>query len=151
VPAGTSGHSLRAHPERSARLVCDLVPSFLLRSALILATLQALAVLWASALYWPLAAGCSLLVFAIYAVEWRRLAGYSGQLATRERRWFWRGADGRRREFRFCGELVLWRWLIVINGRDLDGRRLRLVLARDSASADDWRRLQVALRYSRTH
>mgnify|MGYP006965304134 CR=1 FL=1 len=82
------------------------------------------------------------------ALEFRRLSRMAGEISTREHRWFWRRGS-ERREFTFCGELVIWRWLIVINGRDLDGRRLRLVFGRDSASADDWRRLQVALRYSR--
>nr|WP_277611036.1 protein YgfX [Microbulbifer celer] len=91
-----------------------------------------------------------LLVAATVVViaEYRRLNAISGRLTTRERRWFWR-QGGLQREFQFRGELVLWRWLIVINGRDLDGRRVQLVLARDSVSGDDWRRLQAALRYSR--
>ena len=150
MPAGTSLPPLHSHPERSARLTCDLAPSSLLNSLLLLATLQALTLLWVSALVWPLAAFFSLLVIGVCAWERRRLRTYAGQLATRERRWFWRGADGRSREFHFHGELVLWRWLIVINGRDTAGRRLRLVLACDSVRADDWRRLQAALRYSRS-
>ena len=149
MPAGTSSPSFHPHPERSARLACDLSPSFLLSSLLLLAAMQALALLWICALYWPLAAFFSLVVIGIGVWERRRLQEYAGQLSTRERRWFWRGTDGHSREFEFHGELVLWRWLIVINGRDTAGRRLRLVLARDSASADDWRRLHTALRYSR--
>ncbi len=72
-----------------------------------------------------------------------------GILSTHERRWFWRGANGEEREFEFCGELVLWQWLLVIRGRDQAGATLHLVLARDALNRDDWRRLQVALRYSR--
>lgn len=66
-----------------------------------------------------------------------------------ERRWFWRGESDEEREFEFCGELVLLQWLLVIRGRDQAGAPLRLVLARDALNGDDWRRLQVALRYSR--
>ncbi len=89
----------------------------------------------------------AILVFSLF--EWRRLLRSSGRLSTAERHWYWQVKGGAKREFRFSGELTLWRWLIVINGRDLGGRRIRLVLCRDGADADDWRRLLVALRYSR--
>ncbi|GAB2881732.1 hypothetical protein GCM10027180_09690 [Microbulbifer echini] len=73
----------------------------------------------------------------------------TGVLSTRERRWFWRSTGGEEREFQFRGELLLWRWLVVIHGRDQTGVPLRLVLARDALVRDDWRRLQAALRFSR--
>ncbi|MFD1216267.1 protein YgfX [Microbulbifer celer] len=138
----------RAHPERSARLSCNLAPSLLLRGLLALAALQSITFLALAGL--PPGVFVLLLVAATVVViaEYRRLNAISGRLTTRERRWFWR-QGGLQREFQFRGELVLWRWLIVINGRDLDGRRVQLVLARDSVSGDDWRRLQAALRYSR--
>ena len=132
-------------------MTCNLAPSLLLNRILKLATLQALALLWLSALSWPLAGILSALVIAVFVLERNRLGHSAGQLSTKERRWFWTGEDGCRREFEFCGELLLWRWLIVINGRDMTGRRLRLVLARDAADIDEWRRLQVALRYSRAN
>ncbi|WP_250462986.1 protein YgfX [Microbulbifer litoralis] len=135
--------------ERSARLNCAVAPSRLLSAFLCLMVLQSLALLWwcrlQPLLLWPLV----LLVVACARWEWRRLCSMRGSISTRERRWFWLGGDGIEREFEFGGELVLWRWLLVINGRDLQGRRLRLVLARDSMGSDDWRRLQVALRFSR--
>ncbi len=81
--------------------------------------------------------------------EWRRLDRSVGRLSTAERRWYWQVKGGAKREFHFRGELTLWGWLVVINARDLEGRRLRLVLSSDATSADDWRRLLVALRYSR--
>ncbi|WP_319004921.1 protein YgfX [Microbulbifer aggregans] len=139
-----------AIPGRSARLACDLVPSRLLRGLLILATCQSLLLLWLSPLYWLFACLGSILVIAFTYLEFGRLRCGYGRLSTGDRRWYWQSAGGERREFCFQGELVAWNWLIVINGRYLDGGRLRLVVARDSVSPDDWRRLQVALRYSRT-
>ncbi|WP_193164597.1 protein YgfX [Microbulbifer hainanensis] len=138
--------------ERSARLACSLVPSRTLTILLALIVVQSLLLLWycnlPPVLFWP-AVPCVLL-YGIF--ELRALQRTRGVLATRERRWFWRagGAEGNEeREFVFRGELVLWSWLLVINGRDLRGKRLRLVLARDSMDGEDWRRLQAALRYSR--
>ena len=147
--------SAPAHPvglkraDRSARLVCDMAPSPRLRLLLALILLQSALLLFVSRLPWI--AVCVLLpVIAAYGwLEWRRLAASVGRLTTAERRWYWQVQGGARREFQLVGELTLWRWLVVINGRDLQGRRLRLVFARDAASADDWRRLLVALRYSR--
>lgn len=135
--------------ERSARLSCAVAPSRLLSFLLIFTVLQALLLLWLCGLPLLLFLPTGLLVSVYGWFEWLRLRGTCGQLSTRERRWFWRGADGDEREFEFRGELVLWRWLLVINGRDLQGRRLRLVLARDSMGAGEWRRLQGALRFSR--
>lgn len=135
--------------ERSARLSCAVAPSRLLFVLLILVLLQALLLLWWCRLPLYLFLPAALLVLVYGGFEWRRLRGIRGQLGTRERRWFWRADGGEQREFEFRGELVLWRWLLVINGRDLEGRRLRLVLARDSMGADEWRRLQGALRFSR--
>ncbi|MCW8127547.1 protein YgfX [Microbulbifer halophilus] len=147
IPASRSSYP--RYLERSARLGCAVAPSRLLSVLLCLIVLQALALLWwcrlQPLLLWPVVG----LVLLYGWWEWRRLRSMRGLLGTRERRWFWRGDDGVEREFEFCGELVLWRWLLVINGRDLDGLRLRLVLARDCMDRDDWRRLQVALRYSR--
>ena len=135
--------------ERSARLTCRLVPSRTLPILLALIVAQSLLLLWycnlPPVLFW-LAVPCVLL-YGVF--EFRVLQRTRGVLATRERRWFWRGEDGGEREFVFRGELVLWSWLLVINGRDLRGRRLQLVLARDSMDGEDWRRLQAALRYSR--
>ncbi|MFC6632162.1 protein YgfX [Microbulbifer taiwanensis] len=135
--------------ERSARLTCAVAPSRLLFILLLLIALQALSLLWWCRLPLYLFLPAVLLVLIYAAFEWRRLHAVRGWLGTRERRWFWQAADGEQREFEFQGELVLWRWLLVINGRDLQGRRLRMVLARDSVGRDDWRRLQAALRYSR--
>ncbi|WP_197023733.1 protein YgfX [Microbulbifer sp. HZ11] len=151
-PASDSAQSRSAglkRADRSARLVCDLAPSRLLRIFLLLVLLQSILLLFLSRLPWI--AVCALVpVIVLYGVsEWRRLAVSVGRLSTTERRWYWQVKGGARREFQLVGELTLWRWLIVINGRDLEGRRLRLVLARDAASADDWRRLLVALRHSR--
>lgn len=135
--------------ERSARLTCVVAPSRLLFLLLILVVLQALALLWWCRLPLYLFLPAALLVLIYAGFEWRRLKSMRGALSTRERRWFWQVGGGEQREFEFRGELVLWRWLIVINGRDLQERRLRLVLARDSMDSDDWRRLQGALRFSR--
>ncbi|WP_299592015.1 protein YgfX [uncultured Microbulbifer sp.] len=138
-----------AHPERSARLACDLSPSRLLQGVVVLMAFLSVLLLTLSRLPWGLVAVAvpAILVFA--HCEWRRGARYEGRLTTSERRWYWQRRGGAKREIHFCGELTVWRWLIVINGRDLDGKRMRLVLCRDGADADDWRRLLVALRYSR--
>ncbi|WP_346836846.1 protein YgfX [Microbulbifer sp. SAOS-129_SWC] len=135
--------------ERSARLSCVVAPSRYLAIFLCLATVQALVLLWLCRL--PLLPLAVLLVAVLLCgtFEWRRLRRQCGTLSTRERRWFWRDGDGAEREFEFCGELVLWTQLLVINGRFVSGGDLRLVLARDSVHADDWRRLQAALHFSR--
>lgn len=135
--------------ERSARLDCAVAPSRLLFVLLVVISAQAQLLLWWCRLQWYLWLPAALLVLLYVVSEWRRLRQISGVISTRERRWFWRPTEGAEREFTLRGELLLWPWLIVINGRDLYGRRLRLVLARDSATADDWRRLKVALRFSR--
>lgn len=144
-----SSSSYPAYLERSARLNCAVAPSRFLFVLLLLIAAQALLLLWWCRLSWFLLSPAALLVLAYTALEWRRLRCVQGLLSTRERRWFWRPKGGVEGEFEFSGELVLWSWLLVINGRSLRGRRLRLVLARDCMDADDWRRLQVALRYSR--
>ncbi|SDZ87934.1 hypothetical protein SAMN05216562_0956 [Microbulbifer marinus] len=126
-----------------------MAPSRLLFILLSLVVVQTLSLLWWCQLVLSLMLPAALLVLLYAAVEWRRLQLMQGHLSTRERRWFWLPSGGEPREFTFHGELVLWQWLLVINGRDLQGRRLRLVLARDCMSRDDWRRLQVALRFSR--
>ncbi|MBB3060274.1 protein YgfX [Microbulbifer rhizosphaerae] len=141
--------SYPAYFERSARLTCAVAPSRFLFALLLLIAAQALLLLWWCRLPWFLLLPATLLVLVYSAYEWRRLRRVRGLLSTRERRWFWRQEDDVEREFEFSGELVLWSWLIVINGCDPRGRRLRLVLAWDSLDTDDWRRLLVALRYSR--
>ncbi|WP_248215971.1 protein YgfX [Microbulbifer sp. CAU 1566] len=139
-----------ARPERNARLVCDIAPSRSLKIVLSLIAVQSLLLLLLSRLPWAAVLLMALVIIGYSLFEWRRLSGSVGRLSTSDRRWYWQVKGGARREFNFCGELTLWRWLIVINGRDLEGRRLRLVLARDAASVDDWRRLLVALRFSRS-
>lgn len=134
---------------RSALLRCPVFPSRLLSLLLALIVLQALLVLWFSGFALSLLLPAALLVIALGIREWRRLQRNRGELSTSERRWFWRNACGELEEISVCGELVLWPWLIVINGRNASGQRRRLVLGRDSVAATDWRRLQVALRYSR--
>ncbi|MDP5210595.1 protein YgfX [Microbulbifer sp. 2205BS26-8] len=128
---------------------CVVVASPLLLLLLLLVALQAVLLLWLCDLppwlFWTALPWVCLYV----AWEKRRLGRMTGRLSTRERRWYWRARGEEVREFGLCGELVLWRWLLVINGRDWYGRRVCLVLARDALHADDWRRLQVALRYSR--
>ncbi|WP_263601020.1 protein YgfX [Microbulbifer agarilyticus] len=147
-PGSTHARGGRAEA-RAARLTCDLVPSRLLRLCLLLIVAQSTLLLLVSRLPW-LVVYALIPVALLYGVfEWRRLGASVGRLSTAERRWYWQVKGGARREFRFVGELTLWRWLIVINGKDVEGRRLRLVLARDAATADEWRRLLVALRYSR--
>lgn len=148
IPASGSS-SYPQYFERSARLTCAVVPSRLLRLFLIVVVLQSQLLLWWCGLPWYLFLPALLLVLAYGWFEWRRLRGMRGRLGTHEGRWFWRPQGGAQRQFEFRGELVLWRWLLVINGRDSKGRRLRLVLARDSMPADEWRRLQGALRFSR--
>lgn len=138
-----------ARSERSARLACDFSSSLRLQCLLWLITAQTLFLLIVSRLPWLAVGGALLLIGVFVWREWRRLDRSVGRLSTAEKRWYWQTTGGAKREFQFCGELTLWRWLIVINGRDLEGRRLRLVLSSDAASADDWRRLLVALRYSR--
>jgi len=147
IPASRSSYP--QYIERSARLSCAVAPSRLLLVLLLLIAAQTLLLLWWCRLVWLLLLPAVLVVLVYAAFEWRRLRFMRGLLSTRERRWFWRLEGGVEREFEFSGELVLWSWLIVINGRDLRGRRLRLVLAQDCIGQDDWRRLQVALRYSR--
>ncbi|WP_152452592.1 protein YgfX [Microbulbifer sp. THAF38] len=144
-----SSNSPPQYYERSARLSCVVARSSLLHLFLLLATGQAVLLLWLCDLplwlFW-----LSLLLVCVYAfLEKRRLGRMVGVISTRERRWFWRGESDEEREFEFCGELVLLQWLLVIRGRDQAGAPLRLVLARDALNGDDWRRLQVALRYSR--
>ncbi|WP_345548380.1 protein YgfX [Microbulbifer aestuariivivens] len=134
---------------RSARLRCPVSPSRLLLLLLALIVLNTLLVLWVAGIAVTLLAPAVLLVLAVGLRESRRLLSYRGEIVTAERRWFWRQAGLETQEIDLCGELVLWPWLIVINGRDRHGRHRRLVLARDSVMAEDWRRLQVALRYSR--
>ncbi|WP_176491080.1 MULTISPECIES: protein YgfX [Microbulbifer] len=134
---------------RSARLRCPVSPSRLLFLLLLLISLQALTVLWFAGFAVTLLAPAVLLVIALGLREARRLTGYRGEISTMDRRWFWRATGGEPEEITLSGELVLWPWLIVINGRDQGGQHRRLVLARDSVTAEDWRRLQVALRYSR--
>nr|WP_308736794.1 protein YgfX [Microbulbifer agarilyticus] len=134
---------------RAARLSCDLAPSRLLRLGLLFILAQTILLLFVSRLPWVLVIALVPVVLLYGVVEWRRLGASVGRLSTTERRWYWQVRGGARREFHFVGELTLWRWLIVINGKDVEGRRLRLVLARDAATADAWRRLLVALRYSR--
>lgn len=143
--AGHTGTST----ERSARLACEFSPSRRLQCLLWLLAAQSLLLFAFSRLPWIAVGVASFLVFAIVWLEWRRLEQSVGRLSTAEKRWYWQVQGGAKREFRFCGELTLWRWLIVINGRDLEGRRLRLVLSSDATAADDWRRLLVALRFSR--
>lgn len=126
-----------------------MAPSRFLFVLLLLIAAKALLLLWWCRLPWFLLLPAALLVVAYTAFEWRGLRRVRGLLSTRERRWFWLQEGGVEREVEFSGELVLWSWLIVINGCDPRGRRLRLVLAWDSLDADDWRRLLVALRYSR--
>ncbi|WP_370464605.1 protein YgfX [Microbulbifer sp. YPW1] len=139
----------RSPGERSARLACDFTPSRVLQTSLVLLAIQSCLLVGFSRLPWMFVALMIPAILAFALLEWRRLLRGVGRLSTAERRWYWQARGGARREFRFTGELTLWRWLIVINGRDLDGRRVRLVLCRDSADADDWRRLLVALRFSR--
>ncbi|WP_369413353.1 protein YgfX [Microbulbifer guangxiensis] len=134
---------------RSARLRCPVSPSRLLSLLFALIITQALLVLWFAGFAVSLLLPGALLVIALGLREWRRLQGYRGELSTTDRRWFWRAADGEMEELTLCGELVLWPWLIVINARNPRGHRRRLLLGRDSVAPDDWRRLQVALRYSR--
>lgn len=134
---------------RSARLACDFSLSRRLQWLLWLITAQTLVLLIVSRLPW-LAVGFALLLIGVFVWrDWCRLDRSVGRLSTAEKRWYWQAKGGAKREFQFRGELTLWRWLIVINGRDLEGRRLRLVLSSDATGADEWRRLQVALRYSR--
>ncbi|WP_444943857.1 protein YgfX [Microbulbifer sp. ZKSA006] len=135
--------------ERSARLNCAVAPSSLLLLLLLLIAALAVLLIWLCNLPPPLSVLASLLVVIYAWIELRRLKAVRGHLSTRERRWFWRADGLENREFHFAGELVLWSWLMVINARDRAGRRLRLVLARDMLAPQDWRRLQVALRYSR--
>ncbi|WNZ55070.1 protein YgfX [Microbulbifer sp. EKSA008] len=135
--------------ERSARLSCVVAPSFLLHLLLLLITFLAILLVWLCNLPLVLSGLASLFVMVYAGIEWRRVKTVSGHLSTRERRWFWHPDGADRREFQFVNELVLWSWLVVINGRDRAGRRLRLVLAKDMLAPQDWRRLQVALRYSR--
>ncbi|MFA0791133.1 protein YgfX [Microbulbifer echini] len=135
--------------ERSARLSCAVASSPFLLLFLLVAVIQAALLLWLCQLppwlFWS-----ALLLVLIYALlERGRLRRMTGVLSTRERRWFWRSTGGEEREFQFRGELLLWRWLVVIHGRDQTGVPLRLVLARDALVRDDWRRLQAALRFSR--
>ncbi|MBB5209982.1 protein YgfX [Microbulbifer hydrolyticus] len=111
--------------------------------------IQSILLLSLSRLPWAIVVLAAPVILALTLCEWRRLAHSVGRLSTSERRWYWQEEGGARREFRFCGELTLWRWLIVINGRDVTGRRMRLVFCRDAADASDWRHLLVALRYSR--
>ncbi|WP_066965258.1 protein YgfX [Microbulbifer sp. Q7] len=134
---------------RSARLACDLRASRLLQLGVMLMAVQATLLLAISRLPWVLVALAIPLIIVFAVFEWRRVAASEGRLSTSDHRWYWHPKGGARRAFQFCGELTLWRWLIVINGRDADGRPLRLVLCRDGADASDWRRLQVALRYAR--
>lgn len=135
--------------ERSARFNCVVMPSRNLAIILGLIVTQSLLLLYCCALppafAWPI--GIAVLGFG--ALEGRRLRRIRGLLSTRDRRWFWRDHHGAEREFEICGELVTWHWLLVINGRDTGGNHLRLVLAQDSVAPDDWRKLQVALRFSR--
>lgn len=130
-------------------MICDLAPSRLLPIGLLLISIQSVLLLVLSRLPWVFVALLVPVVVAIALLEWRRLGRSVGRLSTSERRWYWHTKGGAKREFQFCGELTLWRWLIVINGRNLDGSRLRLVFTRDCINADDWRRLLVALRFSR--
>ncbi|MCA0892295.1 protein YgfX [Microbulbifer agarilyticus] len=149
-PASTHAHARGGRGEaRAARLTCDLAPSRLLRLCLLLILAQSTLLLLVSRLPWVVVYALIPVVLLYGVLEWRRLGASVGRLSTAERRWYWQVRGGARREFRFVGELTLWRWLIVINGKDVEGRRLRLVLARDAATADAWRRLLVALRYSR--
>ena len=136
-------------PERSARLACDLLPSRILRGAVPLMAALSLLLLVLSRLPWIAVALATPLILLFAVCEWRRARRYEGRISTHEHRWYWQSKGRAKREFRLCGELTLWRWLIVINGRDQDGKHLRLVLCRDGADAEDWRRLLVALRYSR--
>ncbi|AWF82123.1 hypothetical protein BTJ40_15500 [Microbulbifer sp. A4B17] len=128
---------------------CAVAPSSLLLLLLLLIAFLAILLIWLCNLPLLLSGIASLLVVIYVWGEWRRMKTVRGHLSTRERRWFWRPDGAENREFQFVGELVLWSWLVVINGRDGGGRRLRLVLARDMLAPQDWRRLQVALRCSR--
>lgn len=145
---GTAG-LISPHPERSARVACDFSVSHALQGGVLLMAALSILVLILSRLPWAVVLLAVPLILIFAFCEWRRVMRYEGRISTSERRWYWQATGGAKREFLFCGELTLWRWLIVINGRDLAGRRLRLVLCRDGAPADDWRRLLVALRYSR--
>ncbi|MCH9690808.1 MAG: hypothetical protein K0U59_01905 [Gammaproteobacteria bacterium] len=143
------GNHATAIAERSARFNCVVIPSRSFAIILGLIVTQSLLLLYYCALpqvfAWPI--GIAVLGFG--ALEGRRLRRIRGLLSTRDRRWFWRDYHGAEREFEIYGELVTWRWLLVINGRDTGGSHLRLVLAQDSVAPDDWRKLQMALRFSR--
>ncbi|WP_370636695.1 protein YgfX [Microbulbifer sp. YPW16] len=136
-------------PERHARLSCSVAPSRILTLILAAALLQGLLLLWLAPLPWYIALALVVPVLAYAILEWHRIVSTSGVISTRERRWFWRPDGAEDGEIFLHGELVLWSWVVVVNSRDPRGRRLRLVLARDSMSADDWRRLRAALQYSR--
>ncbi len=125
-----------------------MAPSRLLTLVLAAALLQGSLILLLSPLPWYFVTPLALLAAAYAAREWHRLVSLRGVISTRERRWFWRPMGDEAREILLCGEQVLWPWLVVVNGRDARGRHLRLVLARDSMAADDWRRLRSALQYS---
>ena len=146
---GSVAGSNTSHPERSARLACDFSVSRLLQGGVLLMAVLSVLLLCLSRLPWVLVLLALPVILGFTLYEWRRVRRFEGRISSAERRWYWQRKGGAKREFRFCGELTLWRWLIVINGRDLAGRRLRLVLCRDGVHADDWRRLLVALRYSR--
>ncbi|WP_445363742.1 protein YgfX [Microbulbifer sp. ANSA003] len=148
TPACRNNAPLQVY-ERSARLNCVVAPSPLLRLLLLLAAFLAVLLIWLCELPLFLSWFFSALVLVYTLIEWRRVRALKGVLSTRERKWFWCREGQGKREFQFVGELVLWRWLVVINGRDAFGHSLRLVLARDMLEAGDWRRLQVALRFSR--
>ena len=143
-----SARSSRVPGERSARLACDFAHSRLLQGLLMGVAAQSILLVSFSRLPWVVVALAIPAILAYSLIEWRRLLRGAGRLSTSERRWYWQVKGGAKREFRFCGEQTVWRWLIVINGRDHEGKSVRLVLCRDSADAADWRRLLVALRYS---
>lgn len=125
-----------------------VAPSRLLAAVLVLALVQGLLAIWLCGAPWPLVLILTLVVCLYAARELRRLRDVAGVLSTRAGRWFWCPAGGEEMEFALRGELVLWPWLVVINGRIQNNGQARLVLARDSLQPDDWRRLQAALRYS---
>ncbi len=136
----------------AARLCIPLKPSRLL-CAYILAShaLAALAVtLTALPQYWR----CTVLAFLIVHLAWRLKKHWrDGEICLcydfEDKAWSYsyNGNDAIKYALDARGDQVLWPWLLVLNFRRTDGRRLALTLLPDAADDNDLRRLRVLLRY----
>ncbi|WP_133251407.1 protein YgfX [Pokkaliibacter plantistimulans] len=115
---------------------------------LIITLVMAIYGIWQSGLEFWQQALLSLAVFAMAGWEWRYAARLPVAMRWREQFWWLGQGQGR---WQVITPVRVWMmpWVIVLDYRDELLRRRSLLLFRDSLQGDDWRRLQVRLRYQK--